>query len=73
MTKLLGSDVAQLKGALAARIVGANAAVREGDERRIATWLLATMGASIGGGTSEIVRNQIAERLLGLPRDPLIK
>ncbi len=73
VTKLLGSDVAQRKGALAARIVGANAAVREGDERRIATWLLATMGASIGGGTSEIVRNQIAERLLGLPRDPLIK
>ncbi|MFT5041909.1 MAG: alkylation response protein AidB-like acyl-CoA dehydrogenase [Hyphomicrobiaceae bacterium] len=73
VTKLLGSDVAQLKGALAARIVGTSAAVREGEERSIATWLLATMGASIGGGTSEIVRNQIAERLLGLPRDPLIK
>ena len=73
VTKLLGSDVAQRKGALAARIVGPAAAVREGDEKRIATWLLATMGASIGGGTSEIVRNQIAERLLDLPRDPLIK
>jgi alkylation response protein AidB-like acyl-CoA dehydrogenase len=73
VTKLLGSDVAQTKGALAARIVGESAAVREGDEKRVATWLLATMGASIGGGTSEIVRNQIAERLLDLPRDPLIK
>ena len=73
VTKLLGSDIAQLKGALAARIVGPHAAVREGDEKRVATWLLATMGASIGGGTSEIVRNQIAERLLDLPRDPLIK
>ena len=71
--KLLGSEVAQRKGAIAARLVGPAAAVREGDERRVGTWLMATMGASIGGGTSEIIRNQIAERLLGLPRDPLIK
>jgi alkylation response protein AidB-like acyl-CoA dehydrogenase len=73
VTKLLGSDVAQRKGALAARMVGPMAAVREGAEKRIGTWLMATMGASIGGGTSEIVRNQIAERLLGLPRDPLVR
>jgi alkylation response protein AidB-like acyl-CoA dehydrogenase len=70
--KLLGAELAQRKGALAARIVGPAAAVREGDARRIGPWLMATMAATIGGGTSEIIRNQIGERLLGLPRDPLI-
>ena len=73
ITKLLGSEVAQRNGAVAAQIVGPLAAVREGDARRVGTWIMAMMGATIGGGTSEIIRNQIAERLLGLPRDPLIK
>jgi alkylation response protein AidB-like acyl-CoA dehydrogenase len=73
ITKLLGSEVAQRNGTVAAQIVGPLAAVREGDARRVGTWIMAMMGATIGGGTSEIIRNQIAERLLGLPRDPLIK
>ena len=73
VTKLLGSEVAQRKAALAAQLAGPLAVVREGEEKRVGTWLMATLGASIGGGTSEIIRNQIAERLLGLPRDPLIK
>ena len=30
-------------------------------------------GMAIAGGTSEVTRNQIAERILGMPRDPLIK
>jgi alkylation response protein AidB-like acyl-CoA dehydrogenase len=33
---------------------------------------LNTRCLTIAGGTSEIVRNQIAERILGLPRDPLV-
>ncbi len=72
VTKLLGSELAQRKAGLMSRLVGPAAAVREGDDKRVATWQMATLGATIGGGTSEILRNQIAERLLGLPRDPLI-
>lgn len=72
VTKLVGSEVVQRKAALAAKIIGPRVAVREGDESRVGTWWMATMAATIGGGTSEILRNQIAERLLGLPRDPLI-
>ena len=72
VTKLVGSEVVQRKAALAAKIVGPRAAVREGEEKQVGTWWMATMAATIGGGTSEILRNQIGERLLGLPRDPLL-
>ena len=37
------------------------------------TLVLMHRGISIAGGTSEIKRNQIGERILGLPRDPLLK
>ena len=73
VTKLLGSELVQRKAAIMARLAGSTAAVRGRDEGRVATWLLVTLGATIGGGTSEILRNQIGERLLGLPRDPLIQ
>ena len=73
VTKLLGSELVQRKAALMTRLIGPAAAVREGDEKRVSTWWMATLGATIGGGTSEILRNQIGERLLGLPRDPLVQ
>ena len=42
-----------------------------GDRRPRWPWVRARM--AIAGGTSEVTRNQIAERILGMPRDPLIK
>jgi alkylation response protein AidB-like acyl-CoA dehydrogenase len=56
---------------LAMRLAGPAAAL--GAEQRVSFEYLFDRCLSIAGGTSEITRNVIAERILGLPRDPLVR
>jgi alkylation response protein AidB-like acyl-CoA dehydrogenase len=73
VTKLVLAEHGHDRGALQADLVGQEVAFLEGDGAFAGFTQLATRAMSIAGGTSEITRNQIAERILGLPRDPLIK
>jgi alkylation response protein AidB-like acyl-CoA dehydrogenase len=73
VTKLVLAEHGHALASIALRLVGPAAMYLEG-EGAFAAWLtLGTRMMSIAGGTSEITRNQIGERILGLPRDPLLK
>ncbi len=58
---------------LAVELLGAEATAWEPGDEAAAEWItqfLRTRANSIEGGTSEIQRNIIGERVLGLPREP---
>jgi alkylation response protein AidB-like acyl-CoA dehydrogenase len=73
MTKLILSEIGHESAAILTELIGPDAAFMEGDGLMSNMMVLMHRGLSIAGGTSEIKRNQIGERLAGLPRDPLIK
>ena len=73
ITKLLLSEIGHETAAIMAELAGPDAAFLDGPGAMGAALMLMNRAMSIAGGTSEIKRNQIAERILGLPRDPLIK
>ena len=71
--KVFNADLNQRQTSFAMNAAGAAAiAWPEGDKEADARarGFLRARGYSIEGGTSEILKNQLAERILGLPRDP---
>jgi alkylation response protein AidB-like acyl-CoA dehydrogenase len=68
--KLLGVELDQWVQEVGLDLLGRASATGEGEAERWIAGFLGNRSLSIAGGTSEIQRNVIAERLLGLPRDP---
>ena len=73
VTKLVLSELMHEAAAVLTELSGPDAAFMDGDGAVSGMLVLMHRGLSIAGGTSEIKRNQIGERILGLPRDPLIR
>ncbi len=73
VTKLISAENMQHGADLARELVGPAVATLDGIGFTIAQVYIFCRAMTIAGGTSEITRNQIGERILGLPRDPLIR
>ena len=73
ITKLVLSEAGHEATAIMSELVGPDAAFMDASGVAAGSLVLWHRAMSIAGGTSEIKRNQIGERTLGLPRDPLIK
>jgi hypothetical protein len=72
VTKLVLSELGHEAAAIIAALGGAETLYSDGLGALSTSMILMHRGLSIAGGTSEIKRNQIGERILGLPRDPLV-
>ncbi|MFV0308111.1 MAG: acyl-CoA dehydrogenase [Desertimonas sp.] len=73
MTKLILSEQGHETTAILSELAGPDLAFMDDAGGAAGLMVLSHRGMSIAGGTSEIKRNQIGERILGLPRDPLLK
>jgi alkylation response protein AidB-like acyl-CoA dehydrogenase len=73
ITKLKLAEHLNERASISAALIGAETALTDGPGGLVTAMALGARGMAIAGGTSEVTRNQIAERILGMPRDPLIK
>jgi acyl-CoA dehydrogenase len=65
--KLILANLVSSAAELGVDLLGSNGALEDGEIQRA---FLGSMAFHIGGGTDEIQRNLIGERVLGLPREP---
>jgi 3-oxochol-4-en-24-oyl-CoA dehydrogenase len=72
ITKLKLAEHMVEGAAIMAALLGPEVAVLDGPGVLSGRLVMGARGMAIAGGTSEVTRNQIAERILGMPRDPLI-
>ena len=68
--KLIGVEHEQRVQDLGLALLGPDGAADEGEAAAWVGGFLGNRALSIAGGTSDVQRNIIAERLLGLPKDP---
>jgi 3-oxochol-4-en-24-oyl-CoA dehydrogenase len=73
ITKLKLAEHMVEGAAISAALLGPEVALTDGPGALAGRMVMAARSMAIAGGTSEVTRNQIAERILGMPRDPLIK
>ncbi len=73
ITKLKLAEHMGEGAAIWAALLGPDVALAEGPGALAGRMVMGARGMAIAGGTSEVTRNQIAERILGMPRDPLIR
>ncbi|UGQ12498.1 acyl-CoA dehydrogenase family protein [Yinghuangia sp. ASG 101] len=72
MPRLFHAETSQAENDLGLRIAGALATVGSGPDpfaRQVGTSFLNRQVISLGGGSTEMARNVISERLLGMPRE----
>ena len=67
--KLVGMRHQQDAAEMRFELLGMEGLAREGDADQLAHTMLNTRCLTIAGGTSEVLKNVVGERILGLPRD----